>query len=98
MVGLFLALLELIRDSLVSVEQRSKGSALLLKALTDEPPEQAVQRTIAQIKEDAEAEAAIKNGEEQQPPIPIAELPVERKKSADYEAVGLQGDDKRNEN
>ncbi|MHC4740477.1 MAG: segregation and condensation protein A, partial [Planctomycetota bacterium] len=43
MVGLFLALLELIRDKLVSVEQPASTSAIYLRALTDEPAEQAVQ-------------------------------------------------------
>ncbi len=45
-VGLFLALLELIRDSLAWVEQNESDSGLYLRALTDEPAEQAVQRAI----------------------------------------------------
>ena len=105
MVGLFLALLELVRDGLVSAEQSPKGSTLLLKALTEEPPEQAVQRTLSETRESAEAgrreQAVGAKGPEEPagPPIPIAELPVEKKRAAaDYEAVGLQGDDKKGEN
>ena len=45
-VGLFLAMLELIRDKLVWVDQDEQGGGLFLRALTDEPAEQAVQRAI----------------------------------------------------
>ena len=46
MVGLFLALLELVRAELVWAEQGDGSTAIHLKALTDEPAEQAVQRAI----------------------------------------------------
>ncbi|MBW8000529.1 MAG: chromosome segregation protein ScpA [Planctomycetes bacterium] len=46
MVGLFLALLELIRNRLVWVEQPTPDGDIHLKALTDEPAEQAVQKAI----------------------------------------------------
>jgi len=69
MIGLFLALLELIRAKLVWAEQPESASAALgagspdiyLRPLTDEPPEEIVQKAIF-----AAAEP---------PPIPIAELP-----------------------
>jgi segregation and condensation protein A len=65
MIGLFLALLELIREKLVWVKQPKSSASLYLRPLTDEPAEQAVQKAIL-----AAAEA-----NDQQPPIPIAELP-----------------------
>ena len=69
MIGLFLALLELIRAKLVWAEQPESPPAALgegspdiyLRPLTDEPPEEIVQKAIF-----AAAEP---------PPIPIAELP-----------------------
>lgn len=45
LVGLFLALLELIREKLVWVEQQA-SSSIYLRSLTDEPAEQAVQKAI----------------------------------------------------
>jgi hypothetical protein len=45
MVGLFLALLELVRAGLVSAE--AAGDSFILKALTDEPAELAVQKILA---------------------------------------------------
>jgi len=46
MVGLFLALLELIRDRLVWAEQPDRLGPIYLRPLTDEPAEQAVQKAI----------------------------------------------------
>lgn len=46
MVGLFLALLELIRDKLIFVEQSSPLAPIYLRSLTDEPAEQAVAKTL----------------------------------------------------
>ena len=75
MVGLFLAMLELIRDKLIWAEQPENSSQIYVRSLTDEPPEQAVQRAIMAV---GEAE----NGPKQEgpsrrttPPIPIVELP-----------------------
>ena len=71
MVGLFLALLELIRDGLVWTEQAKPYDSIYLRALTEEPAEQAVQKAIlASAGEDETAESQPK-----QPPIPISELP-----------------------
>jgi hypothetical protein len=75
MVGLFLALLELIRDKLVWAEQGENTSQIYLRSLTDEPPEQAVQRAIMAVGE-AQAEAAQQAESAQTPPIPIVELPA----------------------
>jgi segregation and condensation protein A len=76
MVGLFLAMLELIRDRLIWAEQAENSSQIYLRALTDEPPEQAVQRAIMAVGEaehgpQEEAEPA------HTPPIPIVELPAQ---------------------
>lgn len=76
MVGIFLALLELIRSKLVWAEQGETTSQIYLRALTDEAPEQAVQRTIM-AHDEAEAEATTPAAPAQTPPIPIVELPAE---------------------
>lgn len=70
MVGLFLALLELIRAKLVWAEQPASESSIYLRALTDEPAEQAVQNAILAVAE---------TDRSQEPPIPISELPPESK-------------------
>ncbi len=74
MVGLFLALLELIRDRLVWAEQGENSSQIYLRALTNEPPELAVQRAIMAVGE-AETEGAQQTEPAHTPPIPIVELP-----------------------
>ncbi len=73
MIGLFLAMLELIREKLIWVEQQSTGSAIYVRSLTDEPAEQAVQQAILTTEADDE-ESRVEHPE--QPPIPIAELPA----------------------
>jgi segregation and condensation protein A len=72
MVGLFLALLELIREKLVWVEQPIPSS-IYVRALTDEPAEQAVQAAILNI--DAKEAESAKSPPQHQPPIAISELP-----------------------
>ncbi len=100
MVGLFLALLELIRDSLVAAEQDESTKELYVKALTDEPAEQAVQKTIAAgiqgMQEEAQA-ADEKTAEEisgQQPgqQVPIVELPAQKKEAPTAEPAQPQPD------
>ena len=46
MIGLFLALLELIREKLVWIEQPKDSKAIYLRPLTEEPAEQAVKNAI----------------------------------------------------
>ena len=46
MIGIFLAILELIRDKLIWAEQEQTSSKIYLKALTDEPAEAAVKKTM----------------------------------------------------
>jgi hypothetical protein len=75
MVGLFLAMLELIRDKLIWAEQPENSSQIYVRSLTDEPPEQAVQRAIMAV---GEAENGVQQEvapPPQTPPIPIVELP-----------------------
>jgi len=69
LVGLFLALLELIRDKLISAEQPKPLGSIFLKPLTEEPAEQAVQKAIMAAEEEPEPSAV-------QPPIEITELPA----------------------
>ena len=52
MVGLFLALLELSRGKLIWIEQDESSGAFIIKALTDEPAEEAVQRAILATEEE----------------------------------------------
>jgi segregation and condensation protein A len=74
MVGLFMSMLELIRAKLIWVEQPENSSQIYVRSLTNEPPEQAVQKAIM-----AAGEVENKPKEEAQPahvlPIPIVELP-----------------------
>lgn len=76
MIGLFLALLELIREKLIWAEQPAH-SAIYLRSLTEEPAEQAVQKAI--LKTEAGGEEPTEAQQEETPPIPIAELPAKRK-------------------
>jgi len=77
MVSLFLALLELIRDQLIWVEQSKQSEPILVRALTDEPAEQAVQRTILSgpVSEESGSPPAY------EPPIPVQELPAKDRPS-----------------
>jgi len=78
MVGLFLAMLELIRDKLVWAEQgEGAPNQIYLRALTEEPAEQAVQRAIVAV--DETDDGAPSRMEQQQPPIPIVEVPAQSK-------------------
>jgi segregation and condensation protein A len=87
MIGLFLALLELIREKLIWAEQ-SNSSAIFVRPLTDEPAERAVQKAILAAEDNNEKSA---RGEDQkQPPIPISELPAESKPEVSFDAQGQQ--------
>jgi segregation and condensation protein A len=79
MVGLFLALLELIRDGLVGVEQPGSEHPIHLTALTDEPAEQAVQNAIVA----SEAESV-------EQPVPITELPPKEPQSTPIEVPAAE--------
>jgi len=79
MVGLFLALLELIRERLVCVEQARSSAQLYLRPLTDEPTEQAVQKAILTTAAETNKEQSAQTRRQKPPPIPIAELPAKSK-------------------
>ena len=75
--GLFLAILELVREQLVWAEQ-SKDKTIYLRALTKTPAEEAVHKAIVEV------EAAVTENREQTTedreqklPIPIEELPAD---------------------
>jgi segregation and condensation protein A len=92
MVGLFLALLELVREKLVWAKQAKSLSSIYLRALTEEPAEQAVQEAILAAAAEAEPGQAAETppAQAEQPPIPIAELPAKGKRAAsadEYERV-----------
>jgi len=75
MVGLFLSMLELIRSKLIWAEQPENSSQIYVRALTEEPPEQAVQRAIMAVGE-AQTEPKQEAEPVHTPPIPIVELPA----------------------
>jgi len=75
MVGIFLALLELIRDKLVWAEQAENSPQIYVRSLTDEPAEQAVRKAIMAVGEEEE-EPATQAESSHMPPIPIVELPA----------------------
>ncbi|MFA5553860.1 MAG: segregation/condensation protein A [Phycisphaerae bacterium] len=73
MIGLFLALLELVRDRLIAAEQQEGGDAIYINALTDEPAEQAVRKAILAASSET-AEETQKEEKPSEPPIPIVEI------------------------
>jgi segregation and condensation protein A len=75
LVGLFLAMLELIRDKLIWAEQPENSSQIYVRSLTGEPPEQAVQRAIMAVGEADNGAKQEVAPSPQTPPIPIVELP-----------------------
>jgi segregation and condensation protein A len=78
MVGLFLAVLELIREKLVWAEQPAH-STIYLRSLTEEPAEQAVRNVL--LAAEASGEQPAQADREKTPPIPISELPAKRRTS-----------------
>ena len=93
MIGLFLALLELIREKLVWAEQTAHSSSIYLRPLTDENPEQMVRKAVIAIAE-AENEMLVQTGQQKQdirpspveaPPIPISQVSSERKSTGSLE-------------
>jgi segregation and condensation protein A len=87
MIGLFLALLELIREKLVAAEQH--GAYINLRALTEKKAEEAVREAIFELTE-ANNKQAVQAKKPEKPPIPIAEKPPESQQSASdtaYEKV-----------
>jgi len=88
MIGLFLALLELIREGLVWAKQPNSSSSIYLRPLTEEPAEQAVQKAILALAESESAQTPLENQrkkslteqtKQKQPSIAISELPPKSK-------------------
>ncbi|MHC4103902.1 MAG: segregation and condensation protein A [Planctomycetota bacterium] len=80
MIGLFLALLELIREKLVFAKQSDPSSSIYLRPLTDEPAEEAVQNAILVLSEQDKAKLS-QSQRHIQSPIPIVEMPTKSKSS-----------------
>jgi len=59
LIGMFLALLELVRNKLVSAEQHESLAPIYLRSLTEEDPVEAVQRAILSAAEEAAGSAPI---------------------------------------
>ena len=91
MVGMFLALLELIREKLVSIDQPTP-STIYIRPLTDEPAEQAVQEAILAVEiKDSEPTRL----EQNEPPIPISEIsitPGEKAAEKQYDPTNITAD------
>jgi segregation and condensation protein A len=85
MIGSFLALLELIRERLVWAKQPKRAPAIYLKALTEEPAEGAVQKAILATATESETTPSSQPKQQEQPPIPISELPPKTKPSSSLE-------------
>jgi segregation and condensation protein A len=79
LVGLFLAILELIREQLISVEQQPTASQIYLRALTQAPAEEAVRKAMMEVEAaDRKTEDGGQKAEGgEKPPIPIVEIPPE---------------------
>ncbi|TFG50036.1 MAG: chromosome segregation protein ScpA [Candidatus Brocadiia bacterium] len=88
MIGLFLGLLELIREKLVWVEQPEPEGTIFVKALTEETPETAVHNAMMSDKDEdrleREASAAEMEGTEQ---ITIAQEPIAEEEAFDTDEV-----------
>jgi segregation and condensation protein A len=95
LVSMFLALLELIRDKLAWAEQPEDSETIFVKALTDEPAEQAVQKAILSSVEVQQQTEVEKQTPSREPPIPIAEIPPENHttdNAPEYENIPVQQD------
>ena len=97
MVGLFLAVLELIRDELVWAEQTRPPAPIYLRALTDEPAEQAVKKSILATAAEAQPAVEVLQSEseiasermvsEVEPPVVSIVEPVELTSLPDEQAI-----------
>jgi hypothetical protein len=84
MIGLFLALLELIREKLVWAKQPRSSPQIYLQSKTDEPAEEAVRKAILTVAETSdELSSQIKQQEPSKGgPIRIAEIAPKRRSAA----------------
>jgi len=77
LVGLFLAILELIRSQLIWAEQNQETGKISLRALTDVPAEEAVREAIMKLEADEAASQTTTPQEQQITTSTPEELPVE---------------------
>ena len=89
LVGLFLAILELIKSQLISAEQPQEGKGIYLRAMTDEPAEVAVRKAILEV-EAASASQQAQVAQENTPPIPIEEIPAPQQSIEEEQATREQ--------
>ena len=90
MIGLFLALLELIRERLVWAEQSAPSASVYLRPLTEKDAQQAVQKAILAAAEEAKPSRPPQTQQQKQPPIAITDLPPKSKPMAsvdEYEQI-----------
>lgn len=73
MIGLFLAMLELVRDRLIGAEQQENTNDIYINSLTDEPAEQAVRKAILAASTEVAPQSEA-NDKITEPPIPIVEI------------------------
>ena len=73
MIGLFLALLELVREKLIWAKQSSSSPSIHLRPLTDEPAEEVVRKAILALAE-PDVAGSPQAEQQKQPPIPIVEI------------------------
>ena len=86
MVGLFLGLLELIRDKLIWAEQSENAPQIYVRALTDEPAEQAVQNAILAVDQTDEPENEIEPKDDTEPQDDLEDEPEDKSELEDEQA------------
>ena len=87
MVGMFLAILELVREKLITAEQAKPGMPIYLRSLTDAPAEQAVRNAIL-----TQIEQYPQDEQEDQSPNAIAIEEIKAKQSSDAPIVPIEED------
>lgn len=102
LIGLFLAILELIRERLIWAEQPQATEGIYLRALTEVPAEEAVckalmaseaqnvPRELVPVTRNTSDESRATSDEK--PPIPIAQLPADNKRQSAEELKPLSGE------
>jgi segregation and condensation protein A len=105
LVGLFLAILELIRAQLIFAEQPKVGGEIYLRATTIEPAEEAVRKAILAIEsanqktEMQQQPDTSRSGPNGGPPIPIEEIAADdggKQSASGLEAMGGESQEKKN--
>ncbi len=97
MIGLFLALLELIRERLVWAEQSAPSASVYLRPLTEKDAQQAVQKAILAAVQEDKTSRTPQTQQQKQPPIAITDLPPESKPALpidEYQQTGPTKDHK----